>query len=1614
MRLKQPISVVTADKTLKSLVGGKSAVQNEIVAEIEREFKGTPDGCAEMPLSDVADAVAPMYAAHGKVLGTAIGKLAASVMPAGFGIGGIKGYLGCRGLGSAPNRVDTLLAVGLTAAPAKRLADDASAHAWLDGVCDLYGAAAGVSVPAAAAAGGAGSAGAASGAVSVDPALLKGLTAKQEAFIRAQMEACADFLGEGPQKRMKDIAAMREAFLGEDEASRLPAYVAEELGEAFVKLIRPSFSAQKVREYDSAWAWARLEAVKVFAEVYNRPRAEGALSETRLAAVAHRLASRASEDVADILRANLQRAEIARHEPAAAAMRTLLAAVEARLAQPAEPAFVELRTPSGPAGVRSTERTFAQFASAVQALVGVDRLTDTSGARRRDAAATRAFHAAMAAAGDAAEGLRFTGTVALLTGAGPNSMGAQLVGALLAGGATVIVTTSRMSVASASHFQRIYQDRAAGNARLLVVPCNQGSVTDLRALIDWVYADLGLDLDFVIPFGAISEQGVMLEDLGSRSEAAFRIMLTNIHRLIGMVKKAKADRGIDCRPAHVILPCSPNHGNFGGDGFYAESKAALETLNHRWASESCQDYLTFVGAVIGWVRGTGLMAAQDTVSAGVEAAGVRTFSQSEMAFMLMSLMDSAVVDAAAQGPLMADLSGGFEACADLRGITSNIREAAAQAKANARLAEKEAATSAAASVTEPKRADPGRFAVNFPALPTAARLESLPDLRGMHDLSRLPVIVGTGELSSWGNTFTRWQREVAGKLSTEAVIHLAWLTGRVKYFSGKLPTGAFYAGWVDAKTKVPVPDHQMHDRYEEALLATCGIRVVDNPTECNYFHGYHPHKRTTYQFVVAEKELPAFTVADAEEARAFKKAHGDKCSVVENADGSWRLQLFAGAEMLVPKQMRFGRDVIGQIPTGYDPTLYGIPADLACEIDPVTHFVLIAVTEALLQAGILDPYELYEFVHASQVGNSVGSGIGGGFSLTNVFHRRKLEQQVSSDALQETFVNTVGAWLNMLILSSSGPLISTVAACATSAVSMDVAATQIRTGKAKVMVCGGVDDYGEEAAFEFSKMKATVDNDEEALKGRFPSEACRPSTSSRSGFVEGQGAGIQIVMAADVAIRMGCPVYAIVGHSHTASDREGRSVPAPGQGVLTSSAETAPAGRPALRVLDVTYRRRQLQRALADVARWEAEELEAAEAPSEEIKAEAAARITAAQSYWSFECFARLGSSAVSPFRAGLASFGLTADDLFLATFHNTSTNANDKNEPEITHLELERLGRTHGLPLPVISQKQVTGHAKGGAAGLMCNGAVQAMLAGIVPPNWNGDNFDSYMRRFPSLLYTNRAIDTGAPGSAVVLNSFGFGQAGAQFSLIHPDYLWRSADLTAAQFAAYAARRAVRERAAIAYWDGVLSGRHMFIGIKNDAPYSKADQAAVLMDAGARATATRRPAGAARSAQHWRMTPGASASASAAMEAALAPSCGALIADGSVLGVGVDVEAIGSFPHTPAFVSRNFTEAELQYCGSGATEESLSHLAGRWCAKEAVVKALCAAHEACSDKSVTLGSAAPLADIEVLHRAGMAPLVELRGHAAAVAAAAGVKTVAVSISHSGDYAIAQATVFAA
>ncbi len=84
------------------------------------------------------------------------------------------------------------------------------------------------------------------------------------------------------------------------------------------------------------------------------------------------------------------------------------------------------------------------------------------------------------------EDLPFANDVAVVTGMTPASIGGAVVGGLLAGGATVIATSSSISASRLAFAKELYRTHAAGGAKLWLVPANLASYRDVDALVEWI------------------------------------------------------------------------------------------------------------------------------------------------------------------------------------------------------------------------------------------------------------------------------------------------------------------------------------------------------------------------------------------------------------------------------------------------------------------------------------------------------------------------------------------------------------------------------------------------------------------------------------------------------------------------------------------------------------------------------------------------------------------------------------------------------------------------------------------------------------------------------------------------------------------------------------------------------------------------------------------------------------------------------------------------------------------------------------------------------------------------------------------------------------------------
>ena len=146
-----------------------------------------------------------------------------------------------------------------------------------------------------------------------------------------------------------------------------------------------------------------------------------------------------------------------------------------------------------------------------------------------------------------------------------------------------------------------------------------------------------------------------------------------------------------------------------------------------------------------------------------------------------------------------------------------------------------------------------------------------------------------------------------------------------------------------------------------------------------------------------------------------------------------------------------------------------------------------------------------------------------------------------------------------------------------------------------------------------------------------------------------------------------------------------------------------------------------------------------------------------------------------------LAKLGVTPDDIAVVTKHDTSTNANDPNESELHNTLAHAIGRTDGNPLFVISQKTLTGHAKGGACIFQVNGLTQLFKSGVIPANAALDCVDPKLQRDDHMVWVRKPLrigggedefgreTAGRPVKAGLATSLGFGHVSGFVALVHP-----------------------------------------------------------------------------------------------------------------------------------------------------------------------------------------------------------------------------------------------------
>ncbi|MFZ1381236.1 MAG: fatty acid synthase subunit beta domain-containing protein [Scrofimicrobium sp.] len=886
--------------------------------------------------------------------------------------------------------------------------------------------------------------------------------------------------------------------------------------------------------------------------------------------------------------------------------------------------------------------------------------------------------------------LPLSGQVAVVTGVTPSSIAGAVVARLLAQGATVIATSSRVDAARLDFAKQLYRQNAAGGAALWLVPANLASYRDVDALIDWIGNEqvkvIGASREVVkpaqvpdlfFPFAAPSVMG-SLADSGEQFEAQARLLLWSVERAIAGFA-ALADNSARAKRVHVILPGSPNRGMFGGDGAYGEVKAAFDAITNRWAVEPIWARATSLAhPKIGWVQGTGLMGGNDPLVGAAQEAGIHTYTTEEMADELVALCTAEAREQAAESPLDVDLTGGLSGGVDLRAL---------QAKAMTEAASEEDTHAEDGAETE----GPQIPALPSPPRVTMAAVDPADWKKVDVPLEEMVVVVSIGEIGPWGSARTRWQAELGIQsdgevdLTPAGVLELAWMMGLLTWQESP------ESGWYDQDGNLVEP-HEVFDRFRDEVIARSGVRKFINDAGIEDLG-------TLEEAAVFLNTDVTFTVPDRETAESYVVEEPRLTRVRPLDDGEWEVTRLAGSAARLPRRATLSRTVGGQFPTGFDPAQWGLSPSLLEAMARIAAWNLGSAVDAFISAGF-SPAELLQAVHPADVASTQGTGFGGMTSMRKLFVDRFLGEDYPQDILQETLPNVVAAHTMQSYIGGYGPMVQPVSACATAAVSVEDGVDKIHAGKAKFVVAGATDDLSVESLVGFGSMNATAKSKDMSDKGISDRFFSRANDRRRGGFIESQGGGTVLLARGDVAAELGLPVQSVIAYAQSFADGIHTSIPAPGLGALAA---------------------------------------------------------------------ARGGKD--SNLARSLERLGLSADDVAFVSKHDTSTNANDPNESDLHSRVAQAIGRSVGNPMFVVSQKSVTGHAKGGACVFQISGVGQVFRDGVLPANKALDCVDAALEKNPWLVWLRQPLKVAQTGpvKAALVTSLGFGHVSSLLALAHP-----------------------------------------------------------------------------------------------------------------------------------------------------------------------------------------------------------------------------------------------------
>jgi 3-oxoacyl-[acyl-carrier-protein] synthase II len=213
---------------------------------------------------------------------------------------------------------------------------------------------------------------------------------------------------------------------------------------------------------------------------------------------------------------------------------------------------------------------------------------------------------------------------------------------------------------------------------------------------------------------------------------------------------------------------------------------------------------------------------------------------------------------------------------------------------------------------------------------------------------------------------------------------------------------------------------------------------------------------------------------------------------------------------------------------GFDPSKHMDPK-MARRMSRFIHFAMASGKEAVADSGI--DFEAMTPEQRDRVGVVVNTGGGGIEQIidgTHV-HDQKGPRFVSPFAIP-ALSGSMGAAMLSMEWGLTGPVMTQVAACATSVIAFHDALRLIREGECDVVLAGG-----SEAPVWPMGVAALANMTALSKRNDSPETASRPFDKTRDGFVLGEGAGVVIVESlAHAQARGASPIAEVLGGALTA------------------------------------------------------------------------------------------------------------------------------------------------------------------------------------------------------------------------------------------------------------------------------------------------------------------------------------------------------------------------------------------------------------------------------------------------------------------------------------------------